>query len=224
LNPIRFGIKLLFLLSSISIPCFAAIETQTAMTPSMLLQQAIQEEKPEEVARLIENGVNLNEPFNDGLTALHTAVIHEQEDIVETLIEAGAKVNAMDASAHVTPLHLAALYGREKIAARLIAKGANVNAQMKFGLTPLLVAAQFGQVRMITLLLDKKAAVNHADQEGFTALHFAAKNGDPILVSLLLARGANPNLKDKVEATPLKIATENRHPEVQKVLEDHDQQ
>lgn len=216
---------LLFLTILTGFSCLAEIQTETALTPAALLQNAIKDGQLEEVKLLIEQGIEVNQPSTQGVTPLHHAVIHNQTNIAAVLLQAGAKVDVKDAATEATPLHLAALYGREDIANLLITKGANVNATMKFGITPLLVAAQFNQpqiVRLLSELPNNKVAINHADQEGFTALHFAAQNGDVIIARLLIDRGANVNLRDKTnQATPLTIAIENNHLEMVQLLKDH---
>lgn len=202
--------------------CWAAIQSQAAFTPEALLLNAIKAGQFDDVRMLIENGTSVNFQTNDGVTPLHIAVINNEENIVALLLQAGAKVNAPDATTLATPLHLAALYGREKIAVQLLQKGADVTAKMKFGITPLLVAAQFGQSQIIQLFIAKKADLNITDQEGFTALHFAAQNGDEIVTHMLLENGANVNLYDKInKVAPITLATQNNHPNVARMLKEH---
>ena len=200
--------------------CQAEIVSESALTPAMILENAIKEGKTSEVLTLIEAGIDVNQPLEQGVMPLHAAVIHNQESIAAALIQAGANVNAMDLTTQATPLHLASLYGREGIATLLITKGANVNANMKFGITPILVATQFGQIQLIQLLLDKKASINHADQEGFSALHFAAQNGDAIATRLLIDKGANVKLQDHSKATPFMVAIKAHHTEVAQILKE----
>lgn len=197
-----------------------AIQTQTAFTREALLQNAIKAGHIEDVRSLLADGMNVNQSFEDGISPLHIAVINNQEEIVELLMQMGANVNAVETNIGASPLHLAALYGRVNIANQLIRKGANVNGNMKFNITPLLVAAQFNQPQIIELLLNNKANLNHTDQEGFSALHFAAQNGDDVTAKMLLERGANTNARDKTRnATPLMIATEQKHTNVIQLLE-----
>lgn len=203
----------------------AEIQTESAFSAEMLLQNAIKAGQLDDVRILLEQGgIDLNQPFGQGITFLHSAVINNQENIAALLIQQGAKVDAQDTSTQATPLHLAALYGRENIANLLIQKGANVNAVMKFGITPLLVASQFKQAQIVQLLLDNKKTlvnINHADEEGFTALHFVAQNGDPVIAAMLVEHNATLNLFDKNKLTPVAVATQNNHLDIARMLQIH---
>lgn len=199
------------------------MQNSTMLTAEMLLQTAIKAGNVADVQSLIQESIEVNHHFSQGITPLHAAVISNQESIVLTLLQAGAEVDARDLTTEATPLHLAALYGREAIAAILIAKGANINAQMKFGITPLLVATQFKNPQMVQLLINNKANINHADEEGFTALHFAAQNGNIEIAKVLIEHGAELSLCDKThKATPMKIATDNNHPEIVQLLQERE--
>lgn len=201
-----------FCLLFISFQCVAEIETQTALSKEGLLQQAIRMGKTEEVKMLLDEGANPNQPFPDGISPLHVAVINNFPNIVDLLVQAKSHVNATDATTGATPLHLAALYGRVDIAKILIKGGADVDALMKFNISPLLVAAQFKQTQVAELLLNNKANIKHVDQEGFSALHFSAQNGDEITAKILIGHGAPINLKEKAhKATPLQVANQNNH-------------
>jgi ankyrin repeat protein len=205
-----------------SLSCFAEIETQTAFSSEMLLQNAIKGGQLDDVRLLLENGMDVNKSFNDGVTPLHVAIINNQENIAAMLLQAGAKVDAPDSTTLATPLHMAALYGRVGIAELLIKKNADVNAVMKFDITPLQVATQFNQPQIVEILINNKADINHVDQEGFTALHFAAQNGDETIARLLIDHRAKVNVRDKTKkATPLNIAVENNHPTIAHLLAQH---
>jgi ankyrin repeat protein len=212
-----------FVLMFGSFCCVAEIQTESAFSSQMLLQNAIKAGQLDDVRILLEQGgIDVNQPFDQGITPLHSAVINNQENIAAVLIQNGAKIDVQDASTKATPLHLAALYGRENIANLLIKKGADVNAVMKFGITPLLVASQFKHAQIVQLLLENKTNINHADDEGFTALHFVAQNGDPVIAEMLVEHKADLNLLDKThKSTPLAIANQNNHSDIAQMLQKH---
>lgn len=202
-------------------PVFCTIETQSALTPAELFHTAIKDGEVDLVKKLLENGFNPNQAFDDGITPLHMAVIHNQDEIANILLQNGANIKAKEATTDATPLHFAALYGRANIAKLLIEKGAAVNDEMKFNITPLLVAAQFKQPQLIELLLNHKANIHHTDQEGFTALHLSAQNNDEISALLLINNGAAVNAKDKSQSTPWKIASTKNFIGMMNLLKEH---
>lgn len=220
-NKLRY-FTLLMMLVVFSGSGYGFIESQTALSAGDLFHAAIKEGEIEDVKKLLAGGFNPSQAFEDGITPLHLAVIHNQEEIAKLLLQNGGNVNARDATTEATPLHFAALYGRASIANLLLQKGANPNEEMKFNISVLLVAAQFNQPQIIELLIQHKANVKHTDQEGFTALHFSAQNNDDISAKLLINHGADVNAKDKKEATPLKVAKERHAEAVIKLLSEHE--
>ena len=72
-------------------------------------------EKVKAVATLLELGANPNWKDKDGLTALHYAVLIENEEIIELLLEHNADVNAQDNEGE-TPLSSISKHLREFIA------------------------------------------------------------------------------------------------------------
>ncbi len=73
-----------------------------------------------------------------GLTPLHLAVLTNQVEVAELLIERGADLAARAKDEHGgTPLHWAAGLGRTEIAKRLVEAGADINAPDNHGYTPL---------------------------------------------------------------------------------------
>ena len=102
-------------------------------------------------------GINVQPP------ALTVAAILNHTDCVETLIEAGADVNAMAAPDRVysrTALSLAAPMGHPECVNALIAAGADVNKKEHEQLTSLIYAAQGGQSECMRILIEAGADVN----------------------------------------------------------------
>ena len=67
-----------------------------------------------------------------------------QVDIVEMLLERGAKVDTKD-NQHATALHLAAEEGCDDCVRLLLKKGVDVNSKMKNGDTPIMRAVKEGE-------------------------------------------------------------------------------
>ncbi|MHC4947499.1 MAG: ankyrin repeat domain-containing protein [Planctomycetota bacterium] len=155
----------------------------------------------EVVDLLLEHGADVGAANEDGMTALHRAVVHPA--VVRTLLEAGADVDARDARGR-TPLHWAARYPRRETIDALLAAGAEVHATDHDERTPLHRAAGRGQVDAVTrLAAASRTTIGLGDNHGLTALHLAARSGSVSTVNALLATGADPKVTDAFGCTPL---------------------
>ena len=127
---------------------------------------------------------------NEGRSLLHFAGLFNSIDIAQSLIDAGATVNAKNNN-QLTPLHYAAIRNVDKVASLLLAAGATVNARSDNQCTPLHLAAGYNADKVMPLLLAAGATVNARDNYQNTPLHYAAANNADKVVPLLLAAGAN---------------------------------
>ena len=107
-------------------------------------------------------------------TALHLAIAHGRDDIIELLLVHGADVGAKSDGSW-TPLHNACQQGSVKVLKILMAAGADVNAKLLTGMTPLHVAAQAGHFDIVKCLLERKDVKRAAkDNSGITPFLRAA--------------------------------------------------
>ncbi|MDD5483098.1 MAG: ankyrin repeat domain-containing protein [Kiritimatiellae bacterium] len=145
---------------------------------------------------------------SNGFTPLHWAVIAGRSNLVFSLIEKGADVNAVDRDG-MTPLHRAAIFNGRSCAEALVAAGADVSAfGRKYGalrLSPLHLAAEEGHAEMIEFFLKRGVDVNLPTEGGnrITPLHMAAARGHAEAVRLLIDSGADINAADLAGKTPL---------------------
>ena len=95
------------------------------------------------VRALLKQRVDVNAPQVDGMTALHWATYHDDQEIVELLVRAGANVKAANRYG-VTPLSLACTNGNGAMVELLLKAGADPNASLPGGETPLMTAARTG--------------------------------------------------------------------------------
>lgn len=106
---------------------------------------------------LLAAGANVNAASNNkytkGYTPLHFAAEHEQKAIVHILLNAGAKVDAVDNYGY-TPLHCAVEKSLEGVLILLDA-GANVDAVSIYGEAPLHVAIVGQDIPCVQLLLPR---------------------------------------------------------------------
>lgn len=77
-------------------------------------------------------GIQIAAPAQDGMTALHFAVMKGREDVVEKLLDSGARVNGKNVKGR-NALHLAAMAGERGVVSTLLKHQANVLAMDKRG-------------------------------------------------------------------------------------------
>ena len=144
-------------------------------------------------------------PSTDGTTALHRAVSVSDAAKAESLIRAGADVNAASRYG-VTPLSLAAAEGNARILDALFKAGADArkaDAALGDGRTLLMLAARTGNVDALRLLLSNGARVNAVEtRTGTTALMWAALENRADAVRVLTKAGADVNARSRITAYP----------------------
>ncbi|KAI1703405.1 ankyrin repeats (3 copies) domain-containing protein [Ditylenchus destructor] len=168
--------------------------------------------------KLMEFVVNLND--QNGNTALHYAVSHENYDVISVLLDSKVmRVDEMNKAGY-SAVMLAALCTIKNetelaIIQRLFNVG-NVNAKaLKHAQTALMLAASHGRVDTTNLLLNCGADVNIQDADGSTALMCAAEHGQKEIVKILLKRpNIDASLTDCDNQTALSIAVDNHHRDI----------
>jgi len=167
------------------------------------------------VKAMLTHGAKVDAKENrGGQTALMWAAAEEHPEIVRTLIERGADVQA-SSKGGFTALMFAAQKDNWDSEKALVAAGANVKAVTPSGETALLIAAESGREAAGVFLVNQGANPNAAEENGLTALHFCFMKGlgrmyriripsyalylvreDMLeLTKALLAHGADPNAK-----------------------------
>lgn len=157
----------------------------------------------EQVRQLLKTGVDVNSRLNDGSTALHWAVLRDQQDAVAELLKAGAEPVALNRNG-ISPLFLAVQNGNEKIAAMLLDAGADPNTLSENGETILMTAAHTGKPEVVSLLLAEGALVDARDPDfQQTALMIAVREGHADVVDMLIRHGAKVDARTRVGQTPV---------------------
>jgi ankyrin repeat protein len=110
------------------------------------------------LSRLLETAVDVNAPDDNGYTPLMIAARCGHADIVQTLLDKGADVDAVDATHGLTALMLASKAGKPDVVKLLVARGANVKRIASHGKTALKLAEHFGHEEVVKLLRAAGAA------------------------------------------------------------------
>lgn len=109
-------------------------------------------------------------------TLLYWAGCFNQLSVVETLLSAGADINAQSLDRR-TVLWIAAYMGHFDIVKLLLDKGARANIANKSGDTPLCIAAKSGHLDIACLLITKEAPKDKLDASFKAGLQFAIQSG-----------------------------------------------
>lgn len=161
------------------------------------LHMAVLAENAEVARMLLEKAPQLDQLDQSGFTPLSLAVQHDQPQLVQAFLAAGANPNI-------------ALSGTSRLS----------------GLTPLLTAVLHKHHEIAHLLLDAGADVHCATANGRNALLFAVQRNDAEMVDLLSRADANPCSTPPGERSAFQEAVESgqhdmvesmlRHPKIQR--------
>ncbi|KAL2933402.1 BRCA1-associated RING domain protein 1 [Bienertia sinuspersici] len=121
----------------------------------------------------------IDEPLEDGDTALHLASLYGHLACVQLLLERGASVEAKDEDGAI-PLHDASAGGYTEIVELLISRASDPECLRRL--------------------------LETVDTEGDTPLHHAARGEHLDVIKLLLAHGASPTKKNIYDKVPAELA------------------
>lgn len=172
------------------------------------LAKAVANEEIDEVRELLINGANVDDKDEnyDKITPLFLAIETGHIEIVELLLDFGAKVNARDASKQ-TPIMRLDDDATPDLVGLLIRHGAKVNLKDDNGDTVLILASGAVKPDVLKALIDAGADVRAANKQGQTALMEAAENDDLESVKVLIDAGSEVNAKNKEGDTAWDLAS-----------------
>ncbi|XP_075551993.1 uncharacterized protein LOC142585259 isoform X1 [Dermacentor variabilis] len=161
----------------------------------------------EDRARSAAKKVDVSFQDNESRSPLHLAAARGHVTIVQLLLRAQARVDALDSEGK-TPL-MKAVEGHHLEAARcLLEQRANPDVPDQNLDTALHLALSTGQADMAALLVQFDADVSARNKEGMSPLYLAAVQQHLDVARLLLDRGAQANAGDNKKKTPLMVASE----------------
>lgn len=146
---------------------------------------------------------NLIEQKLEAGSLLPLAYATEQYDIVKSLIEKGADINAHEQSKHSSPiLAVAAANGDVPMVTYLFEHGASVHVKDANN-EPIIFVGVMGGAEILKLLVDHGADITAVDDLGRTVLHEAAHFGQVDVAQFCLGAGISAQSKDNIGRTPL---------------------
>lgn len=126
----------------------------------------------------------------DGQTALHWALAHGHQEVVNTLLSHGASLTRV-ADKYGNAVQAAVTGGNEYLVRKALDAGIDVNAPGGYFATSLIAAAQQGNVNIARILLGAGANIEPIDRNYGNALDAACYAGHYDVAELLLDRGAS---------------------------------
>ena len=170
---------------------------------STLLHIAAAKGTPFMIKTLIDKGADPNNLDGFNKTPLLLAILHDNSENAECLLECGASANCMGKESLIRQSHLisAAYKQNFKVVKMLVEKGANVN-ELLYQVTPLLMACGDGldnnsssrrnqcNPEIVQFLLEHGAHVEVENRSFMTPLEISCALGNLEVVNVLLRRGA----------------------------------
>jgi hypothetical protein len=184
--------------------------------PRNRMISAILRDDIDEVKTRLANGEgpNAKDKNYGGNSPLHVAIENGNVEMVQILLNAGAKVNARNYEKQ-TPLMMLDEDATPELVNLLLRYRAKVTSVDKEGNTSLMHAAAYGNEEVLQALISAGSNVNATNKVGKTALMFAAENNEFENVKILLGSGANANARNRNRESALDLTN---HSEIKKWL------
>ncbi|KAJ6302583.1 hypothetical protein OIU77_016640 [Salix suchowensis] len=119
--------------------------------------------------KLLDDGFDIDDKDNDGLTALHKAIIGKKEAVISHLLRKGASPHIRDRDG-ASSLHYAVQVGAMQTVKLLLKYEVDVNATDNEGWTPLHIAVQTRNRDIAKILLVNGADKTRRTKDGMTPL------------------------------------------------------
>ena len=123
------------------------------------------------VEALVDSGTDVNSVDENQQTALHYAAMHSREEVIDSLIERGADVNATDLKGGFSALHWVVINADPHLHSDHVSKS-------------------------LKALVNGGCKVNGIDFNFATPLHIAAQKGNKTCIETLIKLGADPDKAD----------------------------
>ena len=164
-------------------------------TFELALHEAVTAGHNEAVELLLQlETVNIDHTNEEGKTALMLACERGHEDIVHSLLSAGANVNLQDNNGW-TALMRASKHNHISIINVLLQANANPHLKTTRGSNALMIASGNGNYEVVELLISIGVDYKYQREDGWNAFMVACQNGHTQIVELLLKEKVDPNVQ-----------------------------
>uniref|UniRef100_A0A1X7TCJ4 Death domain-containing protein n=1 Tax=Amphimedon queenslandica TaxID=400682 RepID=A0A1X7TCJ4_AMPQE len=160
--------------------------------------------------------VNIDHTNEEGKTALMLACERGHEDIVDSLVSAGANVNIQD-NKGLTALMIASAFNHISIIHMLLHANANPHLKKSNGSNALMIASYNGNHEVVELLM-KGVDYKYQQEDGANAFMVACQNGHTQIVELLLKEQVDPNVQKNNGWNAFMLASQYGHTQIVELL------
>ena len=161
--------------------------------------------------------VNIDHTNEEGKTALMLACERGHEDIVHSLLSAGANVNIQDNNGW-TALMRASKHNHISIIIMLLQANANPHLKKSNGSNALMIASFYGNYEVVELLISIGVDYKYQQEDGWNAFMLACIKGHTQIVELLLKENIDPNVQNEYGANAFMVACANGHTQIVELL------
>ncbi|MCK0160959.1 ankyrin repeat domain-containing protein [Allomuricauda sp. F6463D] len=162
------------------------------------------------IAHLIENGNDVNKRTHDSRTYIFWAASRGNVEVMEYLVEKGAKLDLKDSHGYsLTQFTAAGGQSDTKIYDFLIENGADIqNEKDHDGRNVLLVAAPRSKnLDLIDYFIEKGLSINATDNNGNGIFNYTAQGGNIDVLKALVARGVSTEKNPKTNENAILFAS-----------------
>ena len=225
---LRISLKLLALLPFLTFYLAESASAQRAPSTSEIknftgLHKAAHENDMAKLEILIANGAAVDTRDNYGRTPAHVAAFASNDEIVRTLAEAGADMNALEKGIYDV-VTIAAVANDPELVSLAIEVGNDPGLTTSiYDGTALIAAAHLGHHEVVRRLIEMGAPLNHINNLRWTALMEAVVLGDGgsdhiKTVKALVEAGADISITDREGVTPLQHAISRGYDEITEII------
>ena len=161
--------------------------------------------------------VNIDHTNEEGKTGLMLACERGHEDIVHSLLSAGANVNIQDKN-EWTALMRASEHNHISIIHMLLQANANPHLKTPIGSNALMIASSYGNYEVVELLISKGVDYKYQREDGWNAFMLACHNGHIEVVELLLKERVDRNVQKNNGWNAFMLACQNGHTQIVELL------